>query len=89
MMMRGTFANIHLWNKLLGEVGPKTIHIPSGGKLSVFDAAMVCLLDLLFFFPWINPTRYTKLLASFNEHCQNGKANNIPLREILVDGEIK
>ncbi|KAG5530140.1 hypothetical protein RHGRI_030494 [Rhododendron griersonianum] len=27
VMMRGTFANVHLWNKLLGEVGPKTIHI--------------------------------------------------------------
>jgi hypothetical protein len=29
-------------NKFLkGEVGPKTIHIPSGEKLAVFDAAMV------------------------------------------------
>lgn len=42
VMARGTFANIRLVNKLLkGEVGPKTIHIPSGEKLSVFDAAMV------------------------------------------------
>jgi len=42
IMARGTFANIRLVNKLLkGEVGPKTIHIPSGEKLSVFDAAMV------------------------------------------------
>ncbi|XP_022132612.1 aconitate hydratase [Momordica charantia] len=41
IMARGTFANIRLVNKLLkGEVGPKTIHIPSGEKLSVFDAAM-------------------------------------------------
>ncbi|PWA39761.1 aconitate hydratase 1 [Artemisia annua] len=41
VMVRGTFANIRLVNKLLeGEVGPKTIHIPSGEKLSVFDAAM-------------------------------------------------
>ncbi|KAK1262433.1 hypothetical protein QJS04_geneDACA001271 [Acorus gramineus] len=40
VMARGTFANIRLVNKLLkGEVGPKTIHIPSGEKLSVFDAA--------------------------------------------------
>ena len=40
-MARGTFANIRIVNKLLnGEVGPKTIHIPSGEKLSVFDAAM-------------------------------------------------
>ena len=42
VMARGTFANIRLVNKFLnGEVGPKTIHIPSGEKLSVFDAAMV------------------------------------------------
>ncbi|KAG2696538.1 hypothetical protein I3760_07G063100 [Carya illinoinensis] len=41
IMARGTFANIRLVNKLLkGEVGPKTIHIPTGEKLSVFDAAM-------------------------------------------------
>ncbi|KAM0949810.1 putative aconitate hydratase [Dioscorea sansibarensis] len=41
VMARGTFANIRLVNKLLkGEVGPKTIHIPSGEKLSVFDVAM-------------------------------------------------
>lgn len=41
IMARGTFANIRIVNKLLkGEVGPKTLHIPSGEKLSVFDAAM-------------------------------------------------
>ncbi|KAK9062047.1 hypothetical protein SSX86_019231 [Deinandra increscens subsp. villosa] len=41
VMVRGTFANIRLVNKLLeGEVAPKTIHVPSGEKLSVFDAAM-------------------------------------------------
>ncbi|CAN6457564.1 unnamed protein product [Victoria cruziana] len=40
VMARGTFANIRLVNKLLkGEVGPKTIHIPTGEKLYVFDAA--------------------------------------------------
>ncbi|KAM1041284.1 hypothetical protein ACFX2I_030461 [Malus domestica] len=38
---RGTFANIRIVNKLLnGEVGPKTIHIPTGEKLDVYDAAM-------------------------------------------------
>lgn len=42
VMARGTFANIRLVNKLLnGEVGPKTIHIPTGEKLYAFDAAMV------------------------------------------------
>ncbi|KAI3755873.1 hypothetical protein L1987_55682 [Smallanthus sonchifolius] len=41
VMARGTFANIRIVNKLLnGEVGPKTIHIPTGEKLSVFDVAM-------------------------------------------------
>ncbi|KAK8921690.1 putative aconitate hydratase, cytoplasmic [Platanthera zijinensis] len=41
IMARGTFANIRIVNKLLnGVVGPKTIHIPTGEKLSVFDAAM-------------------------------------------------
>ncbi|XP_045798971.1 aconitate hydratase, cytoplasmic-like [Trifolium pratense] len=41
VMVRGTFANIRLTNKLLnGEVGPKTVHIPSGEKLTVYDAAM-------------------------------------------------
>ncbi|XP_052207066.1 aconitate hydratase, cytoplasmic [Diospyros lotus] len=41
VMARGTFANIRLVNKLLnGEVGPKTVHFPTGDKLYVFDAAM-------------------------------------------------
>ncbi|XP_042429702.1 aconitate hydratase, cytoplasmic-like [Zingiber officinale] len=41
VMARGTFANIRIVNKLLkGEVGPKTIHIPTGEKLPVFDVAM-------------------------------------------------
>ncbi|TVU43144.1 hypothetical protein EJB05_09586 [Eragrostis curvula] len=40
-MARGTFANIRIVNKFLnGEVGPKTIHVPTGEKLYVFDAAM-------------------------------------------------
>ncbi|XP_021287798.1 aconitate hydratase, cytoplasmic-like isoform X2 [Herrania umbratica] len=41
VMARGTFANIRIVNKLLrGEVGPETIHIPTGEKLHVYDAAM-------------------------------------------------
>lgn len=52
IMARGTFANIRLVNKLLnGEVGPKTIHIPSGEKLSVFDAAMV--ISYLYNVSWL------------------------------------
>ena len=51
IMARGTFANIRLVNKLLkGEVGPQTIHIPTGEKLSVFDAAMVTNYIFLIFF---------------------------------------
>ncbi|KAL3509755.1 hypothetical protein ACH5RR_029156 [Cinchona calisaya] len=40
IMARGTFANIRLVNKLCSADGPKTIHIPTGEKLYVFDAAM-------------------------------------------------
>ncbi|TYI85238.1 hypothetical protein E1A91_D05G426400v1, partial [Gossypium mustelinum] len=40
-MARGTFADIRIVNKLLkGEVGPKTIHVPTGEKLYVYDASM-------------------------------------------------
>ena len=41
VMMRGTFANTRIRNRLLGDVeGPRTIHLPSGEELSVYDAAM-------------------------------------------------
>ena len=36
---RGTFGNIRLVNKFLGKAAPKTVHIPSGMTLDVFDAA--------------------------------------------------
>ncbi|CAL5391225.1 unnamed protein product [Camellia sinensis] len=40
VMARGTFANIRIVNTLLnGKVGPKTLHVPTGEKLYVFDAA--------------------------------------------------
>nr|CAD7457108.1 unnamed protein product [Timema tahoe] len=39
VMARGTFANIRLVNKFIGKSGPKTIHIPSGQSLDVYDAA--------------------------------------------------
>lgn len=38
-MARGTFANIRLLNKFIGKAGPKTIHIPSGKTMDIFDAA--------------------------------------------------
>ncbi|WP_397448960.1 aconitate hydratase AcnA [Pseudomonas sp. NA-150] len=41
VMMRGTFANIRIRNEMLGgEEGGNTIHIPSGAKLAIYDAAM-------------------------------------------------
>ncbi|XP_072173901.1 cytoplasmic aconitate hydratase-like [Diadema setosum] len=39
VMARGTFANIRLLNKFIGKAAPKTIHIPSGKTMDVFDAA--------------------------------------------------
>ncbi len=41
VMMRGTFANIRLRNELVpGTEGGWTTHIPSGEKLSIYDAAV-------------------------------------------------
>ncbi|NWD69964.1 aconitate hydratase AcnA [Pseudomonas gingeri] len=41
VMMRGTFANIRIRNEMLGgEEGGNTIHVPSGEKLPIYDAAM-------------------------------------------------
>jgi aconitate hydratase len=39
IMARGTFANVRLINKLVDKVGPETLHVPSGEKMAVFDAA--------------------------------------------------
>jgi aconitate hydratase len=40
VMARGTFANIRLVNKLMGgKPGPKTVHVPSGEALDIFDAS--------------------------------------------------
>jgi aconitate hydratase len=41
VMMRGTFANIRIRNKMApGTQGGVTIHHPSGEKMSIYDAAM-------------------------------------------------
>jgi aconitate hydratase len=41
VMMRGTFANIRIRNEMLGgEEGGNTLHMPSGDKLAIYDAAM-------------------------------------------------
>lgn len=41
VMMRGTFGNIRLRNNMVpGVEGSWTVHVPSGDKLSIYDAAM-------------------------------------------------
>lgn len=45
VMVRGTFANIRLNNKLVGKTGPKTLHIPTGKELDVYDAAALYQQD--------------------------------------------
>lgn len=39
VMTRGTFASIKLNNRFIGKPGPKTLHIPSGQMMDVFEAA--------------------------------------------------
>jgi aconitate hydratase len=39
-MARGTFANIRLVNKFLPKPGPKTVYLPTGEEMDVYDAAM-------------------------------------------------
>ncbi|XP_041355467.1 cytoplasmic aconitate hydratase-like [Gigantopelta aegis] len=39
VMVRSSFANIRLLNKFIGKAAPKTIHIPSGEVMDVFDVA--------------------------------------------------
>ncbi|EEC16473.1 RNA-binding translational regulator IRP, putative, partial [Ixodes scapularis] len=39
VMSRGTFANIRLVNKFLDKPGPRTLHLPSGEEMDIFDAA--------------------------------------------------
>ncbi len=41
VMMRGTFANIRLRNRLVpGTEGGVTVHLPDGAQMSIYDAAM-------------------------------------------------
>lgn len=41
VMMRGTFANIRIRNRMLGgEEGGETVHVPSGERMAIYDAAM-------------------------------------------------
>ena len=46
VMMRGTFANIRIRNKLLpGSEGGVTLHMPSGREMSIYDAAMLYMQE--------------------------------------------
>jgi aconitate hydratase len=41
VMMRGTFGNIRLRNRLVeGKEGPYTVHLPDGAETFIYDAAM-------------------------------------------------
>jgi aconitate hydratase len=41
VMMRGTFGNIRLRNAMAsGTEGPWTVHVPSGDRMSIYDAAI-------------------------------------------------
>ena len=41
MMMRGTFANVRLQNRLApGTEGPRTTHLPEGETTTIYDAAL-------------------------------------------------
>lgn len=39
VMARGTFANVRLVNKMVEKAGPKTVHVPTGETLDIFEAA--------------------------------------------------
>ena len=45
IMARGTFANVRLVNKMVDKAGPKTIHVPSGTQMEIFDAAMMYIQE--------------------------------------------
>jgi len=46
VMVRGTFANVRLRNKLVpGSEGTWTVHVPSGEELTIYDAAKRYLAD--------------------------------------------
>ena len=40
IMTRGTFAHVRLINKMVDQIGPHAMHVPSGKISSVFDVAM-------------------------------------------------
>ena len=45
IMARGTFANVRLVNKMVNKPGPKTVHVPSGEVMEIFDASAKYIED--------------------------------------------
>jgi aconitate hydratase len=46
VMVRGTFANVRLRNKLVpGSEGTWTVHVPSGDEMTIYDASMRYLAE--------------------------------------------
>ena len=45
VMARGTFANVRLVNKMVEKPGPKTLHVPSGEVMEIFDASAKYIKD--------------------------------------------
>jgi aconitate hydratase len=45
VMARGTFANVRLVNKMVDKPGPKTVHVPSGEVMEIFDASAKYIQD--------------------------------------------
>jgi aconitate hydratase len=41
VMARGTFANVRIINKLIKDVGPKTLHFPSNKVVDIFEASQL------------------------------------------------
>lgn len=38
-MVRGTFANTRLINKMASKTGPIALHVPTNKEMSIYDAA--------------------------------------------------
>ena len=45
VMMRGTFANIRIKNRMVSGEGGRTVHLPSGDEMFIYDAAMKYIQD--------------------------------------------
>lgn len=45
IMMRGTFANIRLINKMASKTGPTTLHVPSNTEMFIYEAAEKYMAD--------------------------------------------